>query len=126
MSIETDLYMEIESCFEAMREMELGSDQYEKAVDSTVKLLDRAYKINEHDSKLQEEVKAREEQHALELKKMQRELIYKLVGYSIEVIGIVLPLIVTVWGTLTSIDFERVGTITTIMGREFIKKLMHR
>lgn len=38
--------------------------------------------------------------------------------------GIVLPIIVTIWGTKVSMEFEEEGTFTTIMGRGFINKLL--
>ena len=38
--------------------------------------------------------------------------------------GIVLPLAVTIWGTLKTLKFEEEGTVTTMMGRGFINKLI--
>ena len=37
--------------------------------------------------------------------------------------GIIIPLGVTVWGTLKTLKFEEEGTVTTLMGRGFINKL---
>jgi hypothetical protein len=38
--------------------------------------------------------------------------------------GVVLPLIVTIWGTKVSMQFEKEDSFTTIMGRGFIQKLL--
>ena len=42
----------------------------------------------------------------------------------ISVAGIVIPIVVTIWGTLKTLKFEETGTVTTIMGRGFIQKLL--
>lgn len=48
----------------------------------------------------------------------------RIIGILVDVAGIILPLTVTIWGTKKSIEFEREGTFTTIMGRGFINKLL--
>ena len=48
----------------------------------------------------------------------------RLVKNVIGAAGVVLPLIVTIWGTKVSLNFEKEGTFTTIMGRGFINKLL--
>jgi hypothetical protein len=47
----------------------------------------------------------------------------RLIKNIIGAAGIVLPLIVTIWGTKVSLKFEEEGTITTQMGRGFIQRL---
>lgn len=48
----------------------------------------------------------------------------RLVKNIITAAGVVLPLVVTIWGTKVSLKFEEEGTFTTIMGRGFINKLL--
>ena len=48
----------------------------------------------------------------------------RLIKNCIGVAGVVLPLLVTIWGTKVSLKFEEEGTFTTIMGRGFINKLL--
>lgn len=48
----------------------------------------------------------------------------RIVRDSISVAGIILPIAVTIWGTKKSFEFEKEGTITTIMGRGFLNKLL--
>lgn len=38
--------------------------------------------------------------------------------------GILIPSLLTVWGTCTSLRFEKEGTVTTAIGRGFINKLL--
>ena len=42
----------------------------------------------------------------------------------ITIAGIVIPSVITIWGTIKSLNFEKEGTVTTIMGRGFINKLL--
>ena len=42
----------------------------------------------------------------------------------ITIAGIVIPSLITIWGTIKSLNFEKEGTVTTIMGRGFINKLL--
>ena len=55
---------------------------------------------------------------------MDEEKKDRLVKNIITAAGIVLPLVITVWGTKVSLKFEEEGTFTTIMGRGFINKLL--
>lgn len=48
----------------------------------------------------------------------------RLIKNIIAAAGVVLPLVVTIWGTKVSLKFEEEGTFTTIMGRGFINKLL--
>lgn len=43
---------------------------------------------------------------------------------AIKVIEVLAPLMLTVWGTVVTFRFEKTGTITTQMGRNFINRLM--
>lgn len=102
MDMETMLKERIESDFHELQEMEVGTDERKAAVDELTVLMDRAIEIQ----KFQEERKGR----------WVRDI---LTGA-----GIVIPTVVTIWGTVKSIEFEKTGTITTIMGRGFINKLL--
>ena len=42
----------------------------------------------------------------------------------IAIAGIIIPSLITIWGTIKSLKFEEEGTVTTIMGRGFINKLL--
>ena len=71
------------------------------------------------------DAKAADEKKKLdEVDKMEEEKKDRLVKNCISIGGIVLPVAVTIWGTLKSLKFEESGTVTTIMGRGFINKLL--
>ena len=70
------------------------------------------------------ELEEMEDKKKTEKKKTIIDILDKTVGYTINVAGIVLPLLVTIWGTKVSLKFEETGSFTTIMGRGFINKLL--
>lgn len=127
--VEKSLHEVIKKDLQTLKEMgseDVGSDKHKVTLDEVAKLLDRAIEID----KLNIEARAREESHEddkqLKLKQMDEERINRLITNGIAIAGIVIPSIITVWGTVKSIKFEETGTITTIMGRGFINKLLPR
>ena len=65
-----------------------------------------------------------EDKKKSEKKKTIIDILDKTVGYTINVAGIVLPLLVTIWGTKVTLEFEQEGNVTTIMGKGFFNKLL--
>ena len=112
-NIETLLYEEIETKFEKLNKMEAGTPEYDKAVDSVTKLMDRVIDMERLDNEIQDKSETQKEE------KKDR-----LIRNIISGVGVVLPIFVTIWGTKKSFEFEKEGTITTIMGRGFINKLL--
>lgn len=131
MSIETNLNVEIEAEFEALSGIEVGTEAYKTTVDGLTKLLDRAIEIDKHEVEREEKAESRrlEEEHRrkdeeFKLAQMADEKQDRLIRNCLTAAGIVIPTIVTIWGTVKSIEFEKEGTITTIMGRGFVQKLL--
>ena len=120
MRIETLLEEEIQDEFDALNEMEKGTDTYKATVDGVTKLMDRAIEIQ----KLNTEAENRVKDDDLKQKQLNEERIDRLVKNCLTAAGIIIPTVVTVWGTLVSFKFEQEGTVTTIMGRGFINKLL--
>ena len=120
MGIKKALYQEIEDEFHVLNEMKVGTDEYKTSVDGLTKLLDRAIEIDKHEA----EMKEREAERIAKNIQVAEEQKDRVVKNYISAGGVVLPLLVTIWGTLKSFKFEQDGTITTIMGRGFINKLL--
>ena len=93
--------------------IDASSEEYTKAVDGVTKLLDRAIEFEKIDT---------EEAHKAETVKDERK--DRIAKNAISVAGIVVPLGVAIWGTVVSINFEKEGTVTTILGRGWINKLL--
>lgn len=124
MNIETKLHVEIDDEFDTLSGMELGSEQYKVAVDGLTKLMDRAIEIEKLDIEHEDREKAQKMEHDLKLAQMEEEKKDRLIRNCLTAAGIIIPTIVTIWGTVKSMEFEKEGTITTIMGRGFVQKLL--
>ena len=109
------LTKEIESEFEALAEIEVGTDEYRTTIDGITKLVDRAIDY--------EKLKFEQSKEA---KQMEEERKDRIVKNSIAVGGVLIPSVITIWGTIKSIQFEKEGTITTFAGRSFFNKLFSK
>ena len=124
MKVETMLHDEILNEFEELKKLEVGSDGYRAAVDGISKLLDRAIEYDKLDAECNERSLNRgfEEDYKLQLAEDEKR--DRRIKNGITIAGIVIPSLITIWGTIVSLNFEKEGTITTIMGRGFINKLL--
>lgn len=113
MSMETMLQVEIEDKFNALAKMDPGTKEYECAVGSITKLMDKVIELEKLDmSETQSE------------KQMEEDRKARLTKNCIDIGAVVLPLLVTIWGARASFKFEETGTITTGVGRKFMDKLI--
>ena len=124
MKVETMLHDEILNEFEELKKLEVGSDGYRAAVDGISKLLDRAIEYDKLDAECNERSLNRgfEEDYKLQLAEDEKR--DRRIKNGITIAGIVIPSVITIWGTIKSLNFAKEGTVTTIMGRGFINKLL--
>ena len=95
----TLLEVEIQDQFERLRKTEFGTEQYKTGVDGLTKLIDRSIEID----KLSHEFKKERENQKLDTefkeKQMAKDKKSEMIHNVIAIAGIVLPLLVTIWGT---------------------------
>lgn len=123
-NVKTLLDEEIKSHLEAFGELEIGADDYKSAIDGVVKLMDRKIEMEKLELEHEERVKARESENKQALAQREEERKDRIIKDAIAVAGIVIPSVLTIWGTIKSLKFEEEGSVTTIMGRGFINKLL--
>lgn len=124
MSLKHLLEVEIEDQFDKLAEMEKGSDEYKAMVDSTIKLTDRMIELEKLEDERLDKEQDRDFDHELKLNESKENKRDRIIKNGISIAGIILPIVLTVWGTKTSLRFEEEGTITTTVGRGFINKLL--
>lgn len=124
MEFENLLTEEIQAEIETLKEIELGSESYKVAVDGITKLIDRSIDIEKYSAERKEKAEEKELEAYWKERESAEEKKDRRIKDGIAIAGIVLPIIVTIWGTKASFKFEEEGTITTIMGRGFINKLL--
>ena len=123
-NIETLLHEEIQDGFDALSKMERGTEIHKTTVDEVAKLFDKAIEIEKIEVEAKEKAKAREIEASFKRAQMEEDRKDRRFKNGIAIGGIVLPLAVTIWGTFKTLKFEEEGTVTTMMGRGFINKLI--
>lgn len=126
MEIETMLNEEIAEEFDHLKGMDIGSDNYKTTVDGITKLVDRAIEMGKLKSENKERAECRKHEDDLNQKQIKEERIHRIATIVLDAAGIIVPTVLAIWGTKKSFEFEKEGTITTIMGRGFINKLLPR
>ena len=124
MSMEDLLRTEVEANLENMKDLELGSKEYESAVESTCKLVDRVISIDRNADDYDLKDKAREADIEVKNIQLEKDKRNQMIQNGITVGSIVVSTAVTIGGTLASFKFEKECTLTTILGRQFISKLL--
>ena len=124
MSVKHLLNEEIVSEIENLNKVPLGSEEHKIAADALAKLLDKSIEMDKLDLEYQDKAESREAANNLKLAEIEEEKKDRRVKNVLTGVSVIGGFALTVWGTIKSIEFEKNGTITTIMGRGFIQKLL--
>lgn len=129
-SNKTLLEDEIQRELGRLADLEVGTDEYKTTVDGITKLIDRATALDKMEFEQEEisnkntrEVSKSYDEKALREKELEHQRKDRLITHIIAIAGIVVPTVLTVWGTLKSLKFEETGTVTTSVGKGFINRL---
>lgn len=123
MKFKSQLDAEIQEELKLIGELKVGSDEQKAAIDGATKLMDRAIEIKKLEVEIEQKEIDRENEMFYkdeELKSNKKERRARNLATAA---NIVIPVIVTVWGTIITLKFEESGTVTTNAGRRFIAKL---
>lgn len=120
MDIKTILRDEIQDEMGLLNKIEVGTDEYSKSVDGIAKLFDKVIELE----KIENEKHEKAEDRALEMLKLEDDRKDRFIKNCIATASIAVPTLLTIWGTCKSLKFEETGTVTTLVGRGFINKLL--
>ena len=125
MSIEERMLRdEFRVVLETLSKLNPSDEVYKEVLDNAIKL---SRQISDLEKTRVEQHEKEESRHAdLALRKQQiaDDRKDRIVRNILTGAGIIVPTLVAIWGTVKSFEFEKEGTITTIMGRGFINKLL--
>jgi hypothetical protein len=122
--VEHLLDVEINDEFEVLSKMEKGSETYKATVDGLTKLIDRAIEIEKVQDERERSEQTRKDEEKFRQQQFESERKDRWIKNALTATGIIVPSVITIWGTLKSLKFEETGTITTAIGRGFINKLL--
>ena len=126
MKIEALLQDEVVAELEELSKLEVGSDKYKAATEGIAKLMDRAIEMDKINRDQDERQANRNEDLELKYRQIEAEIRDRKVKNVITVVISGVGTVVTIWGTLKTLKFEEVGTVTTMAGRNFINNLFKR
>jgi hypothetical protein len=124
MRIEKALREEILNEIEELGKCSLGTEEHKIRVDGAAKLMDKAIEIEKLNIEQENKEKDRELEKALKLQQMEEERKDRKTKNVLTALGIGIPAVITVWGTLKTFAFEKDENVTTLIGRGFINKLL--
>lgn len=115
---------ELQEDLNNLRDLDLGSKEYEVSVDGITKMMDRVIRIEELKAEEKREAENQEFEKQLKQKQMRNERIDRWVGYGLTFLGIAIPTGLTVWGAKKSWKIEQEGYIVSSQaGRKFMDRL---
>ena len=124
MSVRSLLTKEIESELATLEDMNLGSDECKVAIDGVTKLIGTLNEMDKLEFEYQDRSENREHEKELKMKEMKDERNDRIVKNLITVGTFAGGVALTVWGTYKTFKFEETGTVTSMIGRGFINKLL--
>lgn len=125
--IKEKLDAEIGSELDKLEFTDIGTDEYKNTIDCISKLIDKRNEMEKLDIEREKlTLSERTEENRITKEQKLNEFNEKdqLIKNAISIGSIVIPVLVTIWGTYKTLKFEETGTVTTIMGRGFINKLI--
>lgn len=124
MDVKDLLTNEIEKLIKSLEGMEVDSDEYKATSDAIVKLTGKLNEMDQINYEYWDKKESREKDSELKLKQLNSEKRDRIVKNVLTAVSIVGGFVLTIWGTKASFEFEKEGSITTIMGRGFINNLL--
>lgn len=124
MSVRSLLTKEIESELATLEDMNLGSDECKVAIDGVTKLIGTLNEMDKLEFEYQDRSENREHEKELKMKEMKDERNDRIVKNLITIGTFAGGVALTVWGTYKTFKFEETGTVTSMIGRGFINKLL--
>lgn len=126
--IETLWDAEIKNELELMSTAGIGTEDSKILIDGVTKLMDRKIELmrfNADCRQKKDNYELNRLEHELKERQLREDKKDRLIKNFIAGAGIALPVLVTIWGTVVSLNFEKEGVVTTGAGRGFINKLFH-
>ena len=116
MNIKTLLCDEVQEELDILNQIGVGTENHKLATEDVTKLVDRIIDL--------EKIEIERKEYELKLAQMEEDKKGRWIKDGISVFGILVPAGVAIWGTLKTFKFEETGTVTGIIGRGWINKLL--
>lgn len=126
MNIEILLREEIASEMKKLEGMEVGSDQYKATIEGITKMADRLIELEKNEAERVERIDSRVMDDIFKRDQLKADNRDRLIKNGLTLLTLGVTTATAIWGTIKSFEFEKEGTITTIFGRGWLNKLLHK
>ena len=120
------LHDEIESELKNLGAMDCGSEDYKVAVDGLTKLLDRAIEMEKLDISLEEAEANRDNEIEKTMLQIEEEKKTRRSNLGASLLSVAAGVGTAIVGTLITLKFEETGSVSTIAGKEWTRKLFNK
>lgn len=124
MSVKRILEEEITNELNDLKKIELGSETHKVTVDSVTRLLDRKIEIEKLEIERRNKEESREFEINLKTIQFQEDKRDRLIKNCLTAVNIVGGLGFAAWAFVSSMHFEKEGTLTTEGGRSALRQLL--
>lgn len=120
------LHDEIESELKNLGTMDCGSEDYKVAVDGLTKLLDRAIEMEKLDISQEEAEANRDNEIEKTMLQIEEEKKTRRSNLGASLLSVAAGVGTAIIGTLITLKFEETGSVSTIAGKEWTRKLFNK
>lgn len=113
---------EIQNELGELSKMEVGSDKYKTAVDGVTKLTDRMIELEKVEIDNQDKAENRANDYELRMKQMEDDKKDRFIKNVLTGITFAGSVGLAIWGTVTSMKFEKEDSFTSLLGRRWVEK----
>ena len=123
-SIKTELMEEFNDEIKGLAKLQLGSDEYKATVDGVAKIADRIIEIEKIEKDAESKEIERENSDYLKMQQMKDDRKDKWIRNGIEATKVLGGFGLAAWAFVSSMNFEKEGTLTTEGGRSALRQLL--
>ena len=120
------LHDEIESELKNLGAMDCGSEDYKVAVDGLTKLLDRAIEMEKLDISKEEAEANRDNEIEKLMLQIEEDKKTRRSNVGLNLLTLAAGVGTAILGTFITLKFEETGSVSTIAGKEWTKKLFNK
>lgn len=126
MSVEVKLYEEIDRLFDKLYKLDPTSKEYEEVLNKLTKLMDREIEVSKVDNEREDKLETRKSDEEFKKQQLKADKKDRLIRNIMSGLGIVIPAGLTWVGFIAALRFEETNSVTTAIGKGFLRNLIPR
>lgn len=126
MSIETKMHIETDRLFDKLNELDPTSKEYEELLNKLTKLMNMEIEVSKVDNEREDKLETRKSDEEFKKQQLKIDKKDRLIKNIMSALGIVVPAGLTWVGFIAALRFEESNSVTTAIGKGFLRNLIPR